>query len=90
MKKETALKVLEEVRAYVGDSDPEYGPKLMDHNHEELSEGSWSICYEGGGGPEDWAYFFESKVPGVFVEPINTCILGVHDSVVPEQYFNRD
>jgi hypothetical protein len=79
MKKETALKVLEEVRAYVGDSDPNHGPQLMDHNHEELSEGSWSICYEGGG-PEDWAYYFATKYPEVFVEPINSVILGVFDA----------
>ena len=78
MNKAKALKVLAEVQTYVGDSDPNYGPLLMDHNHEELSEGSWSICYEGGG-PENWAYSFQSKVHGVFVEPINTCILGVFE-----------
>jgi hypothetical protein len=79
MNKATATKVLREVQAYVGDTDPNYGPQLMDHNHEGLSKGSWSICYEGGG-PESWACSFESKVPGVFVEPIMGCILGVFNA----------
>lgn len=79
MNKATATKVLEEVRAYVGDSDPFHGPQLMDADHEELSEGSWSICYEGGG-PESWATTFHSEVPGVWTEAIMGCILGVYDS----------
>lgn len=78
MKKATALKVLAEVQAYVGDSHAQWGPQLMDHNHEGLSKGSWSICYEGG--PEMWACTFESKVPGVFTEAIMGCIMGVYDA----------
>lgn len=79
MNKRTALKVLAEVQAYVGESGPNYGPKLMDHNHEELPKGSWSICYEGGG-PEMWACTFKSEVPGVHTEAIMGCILAVYDA----------
>lgn len=78
MNKKTALKVLAEVQAYVGDSSPEHGPQLMDHNHEGLSRGSWSICYEGG--PDMWAATFQTTVPGVFCEAILGCIMGVHDA----------
>lgn len=79
MNKAKALKVLAEVQAYVGDNHPTYGPQLMDHNHEGLSKGSWSICYEGGG-PDAWAVSFESKVPGVFTEAILGCIMAVYDA----------
>jgi hypothetical protein len=79
MNRKTAEKVLAEVQKYVGEDGPN-GPLLMDHNHEELSEGSWSICYEGGGGPENWTYHFRTEVPGVFVEPIMSCILGVYEA----------
>jgi hypothetical protein len=78
MNKRTALKVLAEVQAYVGDNS-DNGPKLYGADHEGLSRGSWSIAYEGGG-PESWACSFESKVPGVFVEPILGCILGVFNA----------
>lgn len=78
MNKRTALKVLAEVQKYVGEAGP-YGPQLMDYTHEELSPGSWSICYEGGG-PEMWACTFKSEVPGVFTEAIMGCIMGVYDA----------
>lgn len=78
MNKTKALKVLAEVQKYVGEAGA-YGPALMDYTHEEISPGSWSICFEGGG-PEDWAYHFRTEVPGVFVEPIMGCILGVYDA----------
>lgn len=79
MNKATATKVLEEVRAFVGVSEGYSAPQLMDNDHEGLQEGSWSICFEGGN-VEDWAYHFRTAVPGVFVEPINHVILGVHDA----------
>lgn len=79
MNKAKATKVLEEVRTFVGYGDVYYGPQLMDHNHEELPEGSWSICYEGGG-PESWACIFQSQVPGVHTEAILGCILAVYDA----------
>jgi hypothetical protein len=50
----------------------------MDHNHEELPEGSWSICFEGG--MDQWAGRFQTKVPGVHTEAILGCILGVFDA----------
>lgn len=78
MNKAKALKVLAEVQDYVGDHHPSYGPQLMDHNHEELSPGSWSICYEGG--MDMWAVSFKSKVPGVFTEAIMGCIMAVYDA----------
>lgn len=78
MNKATATKVLEEVRAYVGDSNPNHGPLLMDNDHEGLPEGAWSICYEGG--REYWAVTFKSKVPGVFTEAIMGCIMAVYDA----------
>ena len=80
MKKETALKVLAEVREkyfqYI-----ELGwskPNLRDHTHEELSEGSWSIDWEDG--PSEWCYGYRTQVPGVFVEPIMSFVLGVFDN----------
>lgn len=76
MNKAKALKVLAEVQMYVGDHS-EDGPKLMDHNHEGLSEGSWSIAYEGG--MDMWACHFRTKVPGVWTEAIMGCIMGVYD-----------
>lgn len=78
MNKAKATRVLKEVRAYVGESDPENGPQLMGADHEGLSKGSWSICFEGG--MDMWPVTFESNVPGVFVEAINGCIMGVYDA----------
>lgn len=80
MNKKTASIVLAEVQNFVGVTEGYSAPQLMDNDHEGLSEGSWSICFEGGGNVEDWALHFRTKVPGVFVEPINSCILGVHDA----------
>jgi hypothetical protein len=62
---------------------------LNDHNHEGMSEGDWSLAYEGGGLPEEWAY----EVSGshevcaaagneglvVMLEPRNHVILGIID-----------
>lgn len=79
MNRNKAEKVLAEVRA----AFPAYidagvdGPNLRDSDHEELSEGSWSIDWEDG--PYEWCYEFTSKVPGVFVEPIMSFVLGVYD-----------
>ena len=73
MDRRTAEKVLEEVKAFTQEGEP----MLFDADHEELSEGSWSICLEIGW---DWTYNFRTKVPGVFVEPINNCILGVFEA----------
>lgn len=59
-------------------------PTLTDHTHEGLSKGSWSIFWEGA--VEEWTYDASGKLAErvrkatggrVFIEPINTCILGV-------------
>jgi len=50
---------------------------LRDHNHEGLSEGSWSIDWEGVS-PEDWAIGYKTEVPGVHVEPILSFVLGIY------------
>ena len=80
MNRKTAEKVLAEVKAafpaYVNDDGS--GPNLRDSDHEELSEGSFSIDWEDG--PYEWCYGFTSAVPGVFVEPIMSFVLGVYDS----------
>jgi hypothetical protein len=73
MNRSTAEKVLEEVREQF-DTDE---PMLYDADHEELSEGSWSIAWEAG---NDWPHFFRCTVPGVFVEPIASWCLGVYDA----------
>lgn len=73
MNRKTAEKVLAEVKEQFGTDEP----KLYDADHEELSEGSWSIAWECG---EEWTYGFESSVPGVFVEPIASWCLGVYDA----------
>jgi hypothetical protein len=59
-------------------------PTLTDHNHENLSPGCWSIFWEGHA-PEDWvmsealdAAVREATGGRVFIEPINTCILGIY------------
>lgn len=63
---------------------------IADHTHEELPRGSASIAWEGSQIDMGWAPDFverpeareiERKL-GVFLEPINNCILGV--------YLNRD
>lgn len=73
MNRRVAEIVLAEVKAKF-DTDE---PKLYDADHEELSEGSWSIAWECG---DDWTLRFQSKVPGVFVEPIAGWCLGVYDA----------
>lgn len=73
MNKSTALKVLAEVKAQFGTDEP----ALYDADHEELSEGSWSIAWEDG---SDWPMYFRTAVPGVFVEPIASWCLGVYDA----------
>lgn len=75
MNRKTAEKVLAEVKATFGTDEP----ALYDHNHEELSEGSWSIAWEGSG-MDCWPLEFESKVPGVFTEAIASWCLGVFDA----------
>lgn len=79
MNKAKATKVLAEVeeqfKLYIEAGYPK--PNLRDHNHEEQSPGSWSIEWEDG--PDEWCYRFTSEVPGVFVEPIMSFILGVYD-----------
>lgn len=79
MNRAKATKVLREVEkqfsAYIEAGYP--APTLRDHTHEEQSEGSWSINWEEG--PDEWCYRFTSKVPGVFVEPIYSFMLGVYD-----------
>lgn len=75
MNRKTAEKVLAEVKAQFGTDEP----TLYDADHEELSEGSWSIAWEGSG-YDCWPLEFESKVPGVFTEAIASWCLGVFDA----------
>lgn len=79
MNKAKATKVLREVEkqfaVYIEAGEPR--PNLRSAEHEEQSPGSWSIEWEDG--PYEWCYEFSSKVPGVFVEPIYSFILGVYD-----------
>lgn len=87
MKREKAQQVVDLIEAtypaYIGAGEYDR-PKLYDHEHEELPEGAWSIAWEGGT-PEDWTIQFGevaflNPIPGVFVEPINNCILAVFDA----------
>lgn len=81
MNKAKATKVLAEIENQFSaflDRPTDPRPNLRDHNHEEQSPGSWSIEWEEG--PDDWAMRFTSKIPGVFVEPIYTFMLGVYDA----------
>lgn len=77
--REQADAVLEELKTRFLAWDVE-AANLRDHEHEELSPGSWSIDWEGQGFtcPESWAIDYETEVPGVFVEPITSFILGIH------------
>lgn len=61
-------------------------PTLYDHTQGEVSKGNWSIAWEGGA-PDEWVFSEElaenvrKATDGrVFIEPINTCILGVYSS----------
>jgi hypothetical protein len=80
-----ARKVLDEITKLWPVGEGQDGPNLRDHDHEDLSPGSWSIDWEGGDAPYDWTFLFvdrqyESRtIPaGVFIEPINGVILGVY------------
>lgn len=75
MNKRTAEIVLAEVKAKFNTDEP----ALYDHNHEELSEGSWSIAWEGSG-YDCWPAEFTTAVDGVFTEPIASWCLGVFDA----------
>lgn len=61
-------------------------PTLCDHTHGEVSKGNWSIFWEGNA-PDEWVFSdrlaenVRKATDGrVFIEPINTCILGVYPS----------
>jgi hypothetical protein len=77
MNRKTAEQVLEEIKARYADYLPYSQPNLRDNTHEELSEGSWSIDWEDG--PDEWCLGYRTEVPGVFVEPIFSFVLGVYD-----------
>lgn len=74
MNKATATKVLREVQARFGADAALYGA-----DHEELPKGSFSIALEGAT-VDFWPGRFVTAVPGVFVEPINSCIIGLYDA----------
>lgn len=74
--KTQANAVLAEVKEMASQFGASDAATLRDHHHEELRPGCWSIDLEGGS--EDWAYTFVTKVPGVYVEAINHCIIGVY------------
>ncbi|HET9144165.1 hypothetical protein [Actinophytocola sp.] len=59
-------------------------PTLYDHTQGEVSKGNWSIAWEGNA-PDEWVFsekltenVRETTGGRVFIEPINTCILGVY------------
>lgn len=53
-------------------------PFLFDGSHEDLREGSWVISWEDG--PDEWAYRMEpTKVPGAFLDAVNSFTAGVFD-----------
>lgn len=80
MNKRTALKVLVEVKTkFAAEISDGCVPMLYAADHEELSPGSWSIAWEGSG-RDFWPGSFETSVPGVFVEPINVCTIGLYDA----------
>jgi hypothetical protein len=77
---ETARKT-REAKSY---ADMDATPTLCDHKHENLSKGSWSIFWEGGNAPDEWVFSEQlaenvrkATEGRVFIEPINSCILGV-------------
>lgn len=74
--KTQAQKVLAEVQEMAREFGASDAATLRDRHHEELPSGCWSIDLEGGS--DDWAYTFVTKVPGVFVEAINHCIIGIY------------
>jgi hypothetical protein len=77
--REQAEAVLEELKTRFLAWDVE-AANLRDHTHEELPKGCWSIGWEGQGFicPEAWAVDYQTEVPGVFVEPLNSVILGLY------------
>jgi hypothetical protein len=91
MKREKAEAVKAAVAGYfkdIGQEVPDDQLRLFDHNHEGLSAGSWSLACEGWL-DYDWPWYFgeavyEGKVKGlpegVFTEPVNGCVLGIHDN----------
>lgn len=80
--RKTAEAVLADLKTWA----PQYaehaasGPNLRDNDHEELPEGCWSIDWEEG--PYEWTYDYSLQAagahPGLLLEPINGCILGVY------------
>lgn len=79
MNKNKAMKVLVEVKEkFAAEIGPGAVPMLFPAEHEGLSRGSWSIAWEGSG-IDFWPGSFETSVPGVFVEPINVCTIGLYD-----------
>lgn len=78
MDKETALKVLDEVKTKFAGYQEAFRsyPVLFDGTHEDLSEDAWVISWEEG--PYEWAYTaWPTAVQGAFVEPVNSFTLGV-------------
>ncbi|QDP44271.1 hypothetical protein KGG70_gp13 [Streptomyces phage Celia] len=82
MKRETAEQVLAKIEEMHPLDKGNFF--LADHDHEGLSEGSWSIALEGAG---EWPMAVADRqfeepdwLPeGVFVEPIASWCLGVYD-----------
>jgi hypothetical protein len=90
MKREKAEAVKAAVARYfksIGDEVPEHEWIFRDHDHEGLSEGSWSLGCEGYL-ESNWPWEFTEEVykglvpelpEGVFLEAVNGCVLGIHD-----------
>jgi hypothetical protein len=58
---------------------------IADHTHEELSEGSASVAWEGSGELawtvnilDDDRFWELRKLLGIWFEPVNGCILAIH------------
>lgn len=96
MNRETAEGIVKSLTEYferVHKVTPDF--YLADHNHEQLLEGSWSICWEGWTNEygNEWAYVACNARMGsetgrkaihglpdkILFEPIKGCILGLHD-----------
>lgn len=87
MNRQKAQLVVEALKDHFSE---EYGVtpdfNLSDHTYDDLSEGSWTVSYEGWSGENPWPYEVtlqssdESLPIGVFLEPINHYSLGIFDA----------
>lgn len=91
MNRETAEQIQKALTEYferVHEVTPDFF--LADHNHEGLSEGAWSLCWEGWESEygNQWVFVVSNAhtcnlIKGlpdkILFEPINGCILAVYN-----------